>query len=294
VDKKALVSIGMPVYNGEKYIRKALDSLLAQDYESFELIISDNASTDRTWEICQEYAGRDSRIRLHQNEQNLGARVNFDIVLGLARGKYFMWAAADDYWYERFVSALAEELERHEDAGVAMCAVDLINEDGAPTSTVRFTGADDPNRKNYYQMFLAICSPVKKKYNFYIYGLFRTELLRKTFPTLPAEHNVDRIFVGLIALAARFRYLDEILHTRLVRASRSRTGAGQLSEAAEILKLGGVVVRASSVPWHRRLYAPVGMMGLGLRMIRTRLYQSALTAKVAYYLHPHKRHSNAN
>jgi glycosyltransferase involved in cell wall biosynthesis len=294
VDKKALVSIGMPVYNGEKYIRKALDSLLAQDYGNFELIISDNASTDRTPEICREYEARDPRIRLHRNEKNLGARVNFDIVLQLARGKYFMWAAADDYWYEQFVSALAAELDAYEEAGVAMCAVDLINEDGVHTSTVRFTGADDPNGKNYYQMFMAICSPVKKKYNFFIYGLFRTQLLRKTFPTLPAEHNVDRIFVGLIALAARFRYVDEVLHTRLVRASRSRAGAGQLSEAAEILKLGGVVARASNIPWRRRLYAPAGMAGLALRMIRTRLYQSSVTAKLSYYLHPHKRHSNAN
>lgn len=291
---KTLVSIGMPVYNGEKYIGKALDSLIKQDYENFELIISDNASTDGTWEICREYAARDPRIRLHRNEKNLGARINFDVVLQLARGRYFMWAAADDYWYAQFVSALAGELDRHVDAGVAMCAVDLINERGEHATTVRFTGADDPNEKSHYQMFMAVCSPVKKKYNFFVYGLFRTELLRKTFPQLPAEHNVDRIFVALIALAARFRYVDQVLHARLVRASRSREGAGQLSEAAEILKLGAVVARSSAIPWQRRLYAPAGMAGLSLRMIRTRLYQSSWTAKLAYLLHPHKRQSNAN
>ena len=70
---KPLVSIGMLVYNGEMHIRQALDSLLAQEYENFELIISDNASTDRTQDICLEYAARDERIRYYRNETNMGA-----------------------------------------------------------------------------------------------------------------------------------------------------------------------------------------------------------------------------
>ena len=75
-DNKPLVSIGMPVYNSEQHIRQALDSVLAQDYEHFELIISDNASTDRTREVCLEYAARDKRIRYYQNERNMGIAWN--------------------------------------------------------------------------------------------------------------------------------------------------------------------------------------------------------------------------
>ncbi|WNC86000.1 glycosyltransferase family 2 protein [Thermosynechococcus sp. QKsg1] len=89
------LSIGMPVYNGAKFIREALDSLLAQTFTDFELIISDNASTDETEAICREYAAKDKRIRYVRQAQNLGAAANFKYVLDEARGEYFMWAAAD-------------------------------------------------------------------------------------------------------------------------------------------------------------------------------------------------------
>ncbi len=97
------VSIGMPVYNGEPFIREALDSLLAQTFTDFDLIISDNASTDGTEAICQEYAAKDKRIRYIRQTENRGATANFQFVLDEAVGEYFMWAAADDRWGELFV-----------------------------------------------------------------------------------------------------------------------------------------------------------------------------------------------
>src|ERR1035437_6848500 len=90
------VSIGMRVYNGGKYIRRALASLLAQTFTDFELIISDNASTDGTEAICREYAAGDPRIRYVRQGENLGAMANFRFVLNEAGGEYFMWAAHDD------------------------------------------------------------------------------------------------------------------------------------------------------------------------------------------------------
>lgn len=92
------VSIGMPVYNGAKYIREALDSLLAQTYTDFELIISDNCSIDATQEICEAYARRDSRIRYVRQDGNKGAAENFRFVLDCAKADLFMWAAYDDLW----------------------------------------------------------------------------------------------------------------------------------------------------------------------------------------------------
>jgi len=97
------VSIGMPVYNGAKFIHEALDSLLAQTFTDFELIISDNASTDETEAICREYAAKDSRIRYVRQSTNLGAVANFQFVLDEAVGEYFMWAAADDVWSIIFI-----------------------------------------------------------------------------------------------------------------------------------------------------------------------------------------------
>ena len=268
IDNKPLVSIGMPVYNGEKYLRQALDSLLAQDYENFELIISDNASTDATWQICREYAAGDARIRLSRNERNLGALANFGIVLNMARGPYFMWVAADDYWLPEFVSVMANELEAYPEAGVAMCAVDRVLEDGTLFDTIRFCGKDDPNQKTYYQMVMGLASP--RKYNLYIYGLFRTMLLRRAMPLFPEIIGNDRWFMFQIALATRFRYVDRVLHTRTVhnqpfhvRLPDERTSK-MLNEDKWVdfkvmLALGRMLCRSSVIPWYRKAYIPAIM-----------------------------------
>ncbi len=109
------VSIGMPVYNGEKFIREALDSLLAQTFTDFEIIISDNASTDDTPIICSEYAERDSRIRYVRQAENIGIMKNFQFVLDEAIGEYFMWAAHDDLWGEKFIEENLIFLNEHDD-----------------------------------------------------------------------------------------------------------------------------------------------------------------------------------
>jgi glycosyltransferase involved in cell wall biosynthesis len=100
IDQKKVpqVSIGMPVYNGAEFIRNAIDSLLAQTFSEFELIISDNASDDDTEAICNEYAQRDCRIRYIRQNENMGIAANFQFVLDNSDGHYFMWAAADDVW----------------------------------------------------------------------------------------------------------------------------------------------------------------------------------------------------
>src|ERR1700742_2966611 len=90
------VSIGLPVFNGERYLEEALFSLLNQTFRDFELIICDNASTDRTPDICTRHAARDRRIRYARNARNLGASSNFNKCFMLARGRYFRWAAYDD------------------------------------------------------------------------------------------------------------------------------------------------------------------------------------------------------
>lgn len=120
------VSIGMPVYNGEKYIQEALDSLLAQTFTDFELIISDNASTDATDKICREYTERDNRIRYVRQKQNLGANSNFQFVFDQAVGEYFMWAAADDVWGKYFIERNVLVLHEKPEciASISKCSID--------------------------------------------------------------------------------------------------------------------------------------------------------------------------
>jgi glycosyltransferase involved in cell wall biosynthesis len=125
----------MPVYNGERFIQQALDSLLAQDYKHFELIISDNASADRTADICRSYAEEDPRVRYYRREENSGPEANFNRVLEWAEGEYFMWAACDDLWEPSYIRTLLEYLITTPGAVLAFSAFDNIDECGHQVRT---------------------------------------------------------------------------------------------------------------------------------------------------------------
>jgi len=105
-----MVSIGMPVYNGEEYIVEAIESILAQTFKDFEFIISDNASTDKTQEICEKYAKADNRIQYIRQKENIGALKNFEFVLFKSNFEYFMWAAHDDIWSENWIEVLYNKI----------------------------------------------------------------------------------------------------------------------------------------------------------------------------------------
>jgi glycosyltransferase involved in cell wall biosynthesis len=107
----SIVSIGMPVYNGAKTIEKAIKSLLAQTFQDFELIISDNASYDETQDICKRFALQDKRIRYVRQSKNIGVYKNFNFLMSIAKGKYFMWAAHDDWRSPEFLKANVFALE---------------------------------------------------------------------------------------------------------------------------------------------------------------------------------------
>src|SRR5581483_5806722 len=125
------VSLAMPVYNGERYIEETLRSLLAQDFKDFELIITDNASSDRTEEICRQFAAREPRIRYVRNERNLGAAANYNLGLSLATGEYFKWCAHDDLLSPNCIGALVSALDRTSGAVLAFPKTECIDETGA-------------------------------------------------------------------------------------------------------------------------------------------------------------------
>ena len=111
-----LVSIGIPVFNGEKSLACALDSLLEQDYSNLEIIISDNGSTDTTPDICLKYVQRDTRIKYYRSEKNHGLFWNFNRVFELSSGKYFMWAAHDDTRSSSFICKCVKKMEQYPNA----------------------------------------------------------------------------------------------------------------------------------------------------------------------------------
>ena len=178
-----LVSIGLPVRNGERYLAEALDSLLAQDYPNFELIISDNASTDGTQRICGEYVKRDDRITYHRLEQNVGAIRNFNQVFELAKGKYFMWAAFDDLRDPRFMSACVAALEAHPEAVLCCTGMNFIDEKGNHVESPRRAYAVRPIGSTRVERVGQIA---QGEAWFDIYGLARRDVLatiRRQVPT---------------------------------------------------------------------------------------------------------------
>src|SRR5438067_368718 len=119
-----LVSIGMPVYNGERHLAEALESALAQDHAHLEIIVSDNASSDATPDLGRRYAQTDRRVRYHRNAANVGAAANFRRALALARGRYFTWLAHDDVLSSRrYLSTIVAFLQRNRD--VVLCGSGL-------------------------------------------------------------------------------------------------------------------------------------------------------------------------
>jgi glycosyltransferase involved in cell wall biosynthesis len=124
------VSIGLPVYNGSRYLRECLDSLVRQTFRDIEIVICDNASTDGTEGICRDLAARDPRIRYYRNDSNLGAGRNYNMTFELSRGEFFKWAAHDDLCAPRFIEACVERLDREPDAVLAFPQMVDIDERG--------------------------------------------------------------------------------------------------------------------------------------------------------------------
>ena len=124
------VSIGMPVYNGEPFLEETLDAILAQTFKDFEVVISDNASTDETQAICYDYMAKDTRIRYVRNEINLGAAKNYNRVFELDAGDYFKWAAADDLFTPDYLASCVAVLDTQPDVILCYPKTIIIDEHG--------------------------------------------------------------------------------------------------------------------------------------------------------------------
>ena len=126
---KPLVSVAMPVYNGEKWLKYAIDSILDQTFTDFELVISDNASTDDSERICREYEAKDARVKYFCNTSNIGVSENYNRVFKLSSGKYIKWATSNDYIKPTMLERCIEILEAKDDVVLCYCKTKLFNPD---------------------------------------------------------------------------------------------------------------------------------------------------------------------
>jgi glycosyltransferase involved in cell wall biosynthesis len=203
------VSIGIPVYNTARFLRASLDALLAQSFIDFELIISDNASTDETPEICGEYAAKDRRIKYLRNHSNLGAAYNYNRVFQAATAPYFKWAAADDLCAPDFIARCVEVLDR--DPWVVLCYPKTILIDerdrilGAPADSLHLTSPNPVARFVRCLASLRLCNAVM--------GLIRSSVLAKTALIGPYPGS-DVVLLAELSLHGKFHELPDPLFFR--------------------------------------------------------------------------------
>jgi glycosyltransferase involved in cell wall biosynthesis len=218
----------MPVYNGERFLREAVESVLAQTLPDFELIISDNASTDRTPEILQELARSDRRIRILKSTRNLGAAWNYNRVFRASRAPYFRWANADDRFDPRLHEECLRALEEHPDAVLAYGGTVLVDVTGA-----RIDSYDD-------NLDLRDSSPVRRFTEFLkrvgltnvIYGLMRAGAMRRGrlmgTGDLP---GADVLFMAALVLEGSFlRVPGELFYRRIHDSAHSSRGTDQRAQ----------------------------------------------------------------
>jgi glycosyltransferase involved in cell wall biosynthesis len=191
------VTIGLPVYNGARFLEATLSALLAQDVGDFELVVSDNASTDETPAILARFAARDPRLRVVRQPENLGASRNFGVVLAEARTPYFLWAAHDDHFLPSYVRRMLAALDANPGAVLAVSQVRFVDGEGKPIEEM----ADE---RNLHTLGLPRVERLRRLFaklrGVAIYGVARTEHFRQVGMEKPV---IGQDILALVQLLLR-------------------------------------------------------------------------------------------
>lgn len=220
------VTIGLPIYNGQNYLAQTMDSILAQTYRDFELIISDNASTDGTEAICREYAARDGRVRYVRNDENIGASANYNRVFELGQGVYFKWAAHDDLLAPTYLERCVEVLDRNPDVVVAYTQAKAIDDQGNVVKV--YPGKQhfsDPEPRQRFYEFVLDPHPVVA-----VFGLMRRDVLGRT-RLIGKYAGSDRPLLSELSLLGKFYEVPE--HLFFYRFHEAQSWGGNKSAQAQ-------------------------------------------------------------
>jgi glycosyltransferase involved in cell wall biosynthesis len=221
------VSIGLPVYNGQRFLRATVDALLGQTFGDFELIVSDNASTDGTEDICREYATGDPRVRYVRQPRNLGANENYNEVIRMCRAPYVRWAADDDMCAADYLERTFALLDGDDDAVLCHSLTSYIDEDGTsltPDGTgFRTSDGEHVDEPDPPVAARSLHSPfphvrlrdvfMNTRWCFEVFGLMRRDALMRT-PLLQRFYGTDKVLLAEMALLGTWRVVEEPLWLR--------------------------------------------------------------------------------
>lgn len=213
---KPTISIGLPVYNGERYLEKAIKSILEQTWSDFELIICDNASTDRTEAISTEYAQKDKRVKYHRNPENLGAARNFNLAVELAVGKYFKWMAHDDFIDPSYLEECMKIYEADPEVVLVYPKTLDVDENDNVLGQKDFKLHErDPRPDVRFRYQICI------EHSCYaVFGLMKTEQLKST-PMIGSYVASDRVLLALFSLMGRMYEIPKDLYYHREHQQRS-------------------------------------------------------------------------
>jgi hypothetical protein len=283
----AVVTVGVPVYNGENYLAETLTSLLAQSLKEFSIVISDNASTDRTSEICRSFQKRDGRIRYFRNDQNIGAAGNFNRVVELCDAPLFHGGACDDLYHPRFLERCVEALDRDPGLVLSYTRTKMIDEEGRPLFF-------DRERNCYldsYGDFLMRPVPVHigtsgspemrfrevlwpMGWSLPLSGVIRKETLLKT-ALYRNYYGADKVLLAELALQGRFHQVREELfnkrvhrggtHYKTTRERARHEGSSAIPPQARMLRDYTRMTLAADMGSRQRLHCMATIVGIARR-----------------------------
>lgn len=199
----------MPVYNCAKHLPAALDSLLAQTFTDFELLVSDNASTDETTAIVARYRRRDPRVRYVRHAENAGAPANWNYVARAALGQYLKWASGNDLVAPEMLARAVDVLDREPTAVLCYGRTQLIDEAGALLGI--YAGDIEARGARASSRFIHVCRRLVM--NNAQNGVVRLDALQRTRFN-PLYPHGDLVFMAELALQGQFVLLPEVLFYR--------------------------------------------------------------------------------
>ncbi|HSK25567.1 MAG TPA: glycosyltransferase family 2 protein [Jiangellales bacterium] len=211
---RPLLTVGLPVRNGEPFLSRALDAVLRQDVDGLEVVVSDNASTDRTEDICRQAARQDRRVSYVRHPANIGAVPNYRFVLAAAQGDLFKWAAADDEISPGFLPAAVGVLADEPDAVLAQGECVDVDVDGRLLRRHPRLATDGPDPVRRFHALMGRHECLQQ------YGVVRTRVLRAQRP-YPAHPEGDRVVLAALALRGRLVHVGSVEFRRRVHADQS-------------------------------------------------------------------------
>lgn len=205
-----VVCVGLPVYNGGETLNQAIESILSQDFQNIELIISDNCSEDNTKDICLYYQKIDKRVRYYKLEENLGASKNFSNVLGLSNAPYFMWASDDDLREPTFISKCLEKIEQDPSIVLVYPRTRVLDRNSKQLHIAKDNINAD--KDNPIERFLNLICELRMCHMFY--GLFRTHMIKKVRSWNSGGLFLDNLILAELSLLGKIVQINDVLFVR--------------------------------------------------------------------------------